>query len=157
MPVRPAAVTVSSVDPVCPERVAEMVLVPTAMPVARPRDPLLLEMVATAGVAEVHVTWLVMSWTVLSEYVPTAVNCFVVPAAMDGPAGVTAMKFSVAAVTVSTVEPVWPDSVAEMLLVPGLAPVARPRDPLALEMVATDVVAEAHVTWLVMSCVVLFE
>ena len=41
----------------------------------------------------------------LSLKVPVAVNCCVAPLAIDGFAGVTAIDCSVAAVTVSTVEP----------------------------------------------------
>ena len=108
-------------------------------------------MVATVGVAEAHVTMPVRFCVLLSLKVPVAVNCCVVPFAMDGFAGVTAIDCSTAAVTVSTVEPVTPLSVALMVLVPLLTPVARPP---AL-MVATEVVAEAHVTWAVRFCVLL--
>src|SRR5271169_264584 len=89
-----AAVTVSTVEPVWPDSAAEMVVAPTVAPVASPLEPVAVEMVATAGVAELQVTWAVMSCVVWSEYVPVAVNCFVVPAAMDGLAGVTAMDVS---------------------------------------------------------------
>ena len=148
-----AAVTESNIEPVCPERLDEMAEVPTATPVASPMEPLAFEIVATLVVAELQVACLVMSCVVLSEKVPVAVNCCMVPAAIDGFAGVTAMEVNVAAVTVSTVEPVWLESVAETLVVPTPSPVARPRDPLALEMVATDVVLEDQRTWLVMSWV----
>ena len=57
--------------------------------------------VATAGVADAHVTWLVRFCVLLSLYVPVAVNCCVVPFAIDGFAGVTAIDCSVAAVTVN--------------------------------------------------------
>jgi hypothetical protein len=70
---------------------------------------------------------------------------------MLGLTGVTAMDCNVAAVTVSTVLPVTPFSVAEMEEVPTPAPVARP----AAVIVATDGVAEAHVTLLVTFCVLL--
>jgi hypothetical protein len=40
--------------------------------------------------------------------VPVAVNCWVVPFAIDGPVGVTAIDTNVAAVTVSVVDPVLP-------------------------------------------------
>src|SRR5579862_3854318 len=81
----------------------------------------------------------------LSLYVPVAVNCWVEPFVIDGFAGVTAIETSVAGVTVRTVVPVLPLSVALMLLVPVATPVASP--PLVI--VATESVAEAHVTWLV--------
>src|SRR5208283_3469778 len=79
----------------------------------------------------------------LSEYVPVAVNCCVVPLAIDGLTGVTAIDCSVAAVTVNTsAGDVTPLSAAVMLLVPTPTPVARP--PAAI--VATVVVAEVQVT-----------
>ena len=40
-----------------------------------------------------------------------------------------------------------------MVEVPGATAVARPWDPTALEIVATEVVAEAQVTWVVRSWV----
>ena len=78
----------------------------------------------------------------LSVYVPVAVNCFVAPFAIDGFAGVTAIDCSAAAVTVSTVEPVTPPSVALMVLVPIATAVAKP----AALIVATVGVADAYVT-----------
>ena len=82
---------------------------------------------------------------------PVAVNCWVAPAAIVGNAGVTAMDMSTfTGVTVRRVCPVIPDSIAETTEVPVATPVANPE---AL-IVAAAVVAEAHVTWAVMSCVV---
>ena len=65
--------------------------------------------------------------------------------AMLGLAGVTAMVWRAAAVTVSTVEPLTPPRVALIEDVPVPTPLANP----VAEMVATEVVAEAQVTWLV--------
>ena len=77
-------------------------------------------------------------------------NCCVLPLAIDGLAGVTAIDTSVAAVTVSTsAGEVTPLSAAVMLLVPTPAPVARP----VVVIVAVVVVAEFHVTVLVITCV----
>jgi hypothetical protein len=140
-----ALVTVITVEPVIPLRVALIVDVPLATPVARPA----LEIVATEVVADAQVTWLVKSCVDLSEYVPVAVNCSVKPLTTLGFAGVTAIDCSTAAVTVITVDPLIPLSVALIVDVPVPAAVARP----ALVIVATEVVAEAHVTWLVMFCV----
>jgi len=64
---RVAAVTVRTVDPVCPESAAETVEVPTVSAVARPCDPAVLETVATVVVEDAQVTWPVMSWVLLSE------------------------------------------------------------------------------------------
>ncbi len=52
-------------------------------------------------------------------------NCWVEPFAIDGFAGVTAIDWSVAAVTVRIVEPETP-SVAVIVEVPGDMAVARP-------------------------------
>ena len=129
--------------------VAEIVDVPVATPVASPAAV----MVATVVVAEAQVTWLVRFCVELSEKVPVAVNCWVKPFAMAGLAGVTAIDCSAGALTVRTVEPVTPLSVALIVDVPVATPVASP----AVLIVATDVVAEAQVTWLVRFCVELSE
>jgi len=57
-------------------------------------------MVAAAGLVDAHVTVLVKVWVLLSAYVPTAVNCSVLPERTEEFAGVTAMETS-AEVTVS--------------------------------------------------------
>ena len=66
-----AAVTVRTVDPVTPLKVALMLLVPVLTAVARP--PLL--MVATDVVADAQVTCDVRFCVLLSLKVPVAVNC----------------------------------------------------------------------------------
>src|SRR5271157_219374 len=144
-----AALTVSTVEPVMPSSVALIVDVPVATAVASP--PLVI--VATEVVAEAQVTWLVRSSVELSEKVPVAVNCSVSPLGTLGLAGVTAIDCNTAALTVSTVEPVIPLSVALIVDVPVATPVAEPCDPDAFEIAATEGVAEAHVTWLVRFCV----
>jgi hypothetical protein len=48
--------------------------------------------------------------------------------------------------TVSDVDPLTEPVVALMVLLPGATPVARPFDPLALEIVAADVSDEAQLT-----------
>ena len=63
---RVAAVTVNVVEPECPLKVAEIVVPPVATAVALPCEPEVLEMVATEVADELQVTWVVMSWTVLS-------------------------------------------------------------------------------------------
>ena len=67
--------------------------VPTATPWAR---PVVAPIVAVPGVADAQLTEPVRSAVELSEYVPVAVNCWFVPAAIDGLAGVTAMLCRVA-------------------------------------------------------------
>jgi hypothetical protein len=68
---------------------------------------------------------------------------------IEGFAGVTEIDCSVAAVTVSNVEPLMDDDVAVMVEVPTPAPVARP----AVLIVAIEVVAELQVTLDVRFCV----
>ena len=140
-----AAVTVSTVEPTTPPSVAEIADVPVPTPVASPT----VLMVATVWVAEPHVTWLVMFCVELSENVPVAVNCWLVPLTMLGLGGVTEIVCKAAALTVRMVEPLTPLNVALMVDEPLATPVARP----AGEIAATVVVAEAHVTWLVRFCV----
>ena len=60
-------VTVSTVEPLMLPRVAEILAVPTATAVASPFEPAALETVATAGVSEAQVTWVVRSWVEVSE------------------------------------------------------------------------------------------
>src|SRR6266851_4058746 len=143
MEVSVAGVTVSSVEPVMLPLVAEIVEVPT--PAAVPNPVLLI--VATVAVAEAH-TALPSTCVELSLNVPVAVNCCVAPLVIDGFAGVTAMEVSVAAVTVSSVEPVMLPLVAEIVEVPTPAAVASP----VLLIVATVAVPEAH-TALPSTCV----
>src|SRR5437773_5282149 len=73
---------------------------------------------------------------------------------MLGAVGVTVIVDRVAAVTVSVVLPETPPSVAVIVVVPAATDVARPCDPPALLIVATAVLDELQVTWLVRSCVV---
>ena len=64
---------------------------PLATALARPVG----EMVATEGVADAQVTWLVRFSVELSEKVPVAVNCWAAPMGMLGLAGVTSIDWSV--------------------------------------------------------------
>jgi hypothetical protein len=145
MDCRVAAATVRVVEPETTPDVAVIVEVPTATPVAKP--PAVI--VAVAGVAELHVTLPVRFCVLLSLNVPVAVNCCVKPLAIEGFAGVTAIDCNVAAVTVRVVDPVIDPDLALMEEVPVATAVARP----AALIVATLVVADAHVTVLVKFCV----
>ena len=80
-------------------------------------------------------------------------NCRVVPLAVDGFAGVTAIDDKVAAVTVRIVDPVTPPRVAEMVEVPTPTALERPWLPAAFEIVAAGVLDDAHVTVVVRFCV----
>jgi hypothetical protein len=143
------AVTVSSVVPSTAPEAASILLVPVATPVANP--PAVI--VTTPAVCEVHVTVLVRFCVELSENVPVAVNCFVVPLAIEGFAGVTATDTSVAEVTVRVVVPLMAPDPAWIWLIPAATPVTNP--PAAI--VAIPVVCEVHVTVLVKFCVELSE
>jgi hypothetical protein len=83
-----------------------------------------------------------------------ATNCWAVPFAMLGVAGVTATDTSVAGVTVKVTDgEVMLPKVAVMAVVPAATPVARPFVPAALLIVAVAGVPEFHVTVVVRTCV----
>jgi hypothetical protein len=71
-----------------------MVVVPIISVVASPWEPVVLLMVATVALEECHVTAVVISCVVLSEYVPVAVNCPVVPESRLRFIGVTVIEIS---------------------------------------------------------------
>jgi hypothetical protein len=82
------------------------------------------------------------------------VNCCVFPTTIEAVAGVTAMLTTVGAVTVNVAgADVLPAAVAVMFVLPVATAVANPLP----EIVATLVVAEAHVAELVRSFVLLSE
>jgi hypothetical protein len=110
------------------------VLVPAATPVANP--PAVI--VAVPAVCELQVTVLVKFCVELSENVPVAVNCCVVPFAIEGFAGVTAIDTSVAEVTVSKVDPLTVPDVAMIVLVPAAFAVAIPPVVIVAEFVFWD-------------------
>jgi hypothetical protein len=152
-----AGVTVRVVEAVMLPDAAVIVVEPAAVDVATPLNPAVLLTLATAVADELQVTDLVRSCVVLSEYVPVAVNCRVVPLAMLGLVGVTARDTSVAGVTVRMVEPVMLPNAAVIVVWPAAAHVARPLEPAALLTVATAVADELQVTVAVRSCVVVSE
>jgi hypothetical protein len=133
----PLSVTVAVVLPVTLFNVAEIVVVPPPCPAAKPPA----EIVATEVFDEFQVALDVTFAVVLLAYVAVAVNCCVDPLAKLGSEGVTAMEINMDATTVKDVLPVFPLSVAEIVALPGEAPVAR---PVALT-VATVVFVLAHV------------
>ncbi len=108
-----------------------MWLVPPARPVTRPCDPAAFETSATIGVSEDQVTLVVRSAIVPSLYVPVALSCTVPLIGIALIAGATVIDFNVAAVTVTSVVPVTPWSIAEIVLIPGAIVVADP--PGAIE------------------------
>jgi hypothetical protein len=144
-----AGVTLNSVEPATEPNVALIVAVPTATLLAIP----LLLIVAEDCVSDAHVAAAVKSCVVLSVKVPMAVNCCVVPKAMEKLFGVTAMETSAAALTVSVVEPCTEPEIAVMVADPVAKLAANPCVPLLLLIVATEVVSELHCTVAVTSCV----
>ena len=148
-----AAVTVSGVEPVIdppvvdPE-VALMLAAPTVTLTASP-----LFTVAADGLSDNHVAEAVKSCVLPSVKVPVAVNCWVVPSAIESACGVTAIDTSAAVVTVTTVVPLTVPDVALMLVVPVAAAVAKPCVFGALLIEATDGLSELHCTVEVRFCV----
>jgi hypothetical protein len=138
---RVAAVTVNAVEPEMLPSVAEIVTGPGPTAVAKPA----LLIVAQVVSDEAQVTWLVKFSVAPSYPTPVAVNCSDCPTARLVLAGVTAIDWSAAAVTVNPVEPEMLPSVAEMVTGPGATAVAKP----VLLIVAQVVSDEAQVTWLV--------
>jgi len=151
-----AGVTVSVVLPEIVPEAAVIVVEPAATAAASPLEPAVLLTVATVVNEELQVTIAVMSWIVLSEKIPVAVNCLVVPSAMLGFVGSTSTDTSVAAVTVSVVLPEIPPNVAVIVVDPAAAAAASPLEPAELLTVATVVdeevqVTEAVIFWLLLS------
>jgi hypothetical protein len=149
IPTIAAGVTVNVVFPLTPADAAEIVVVPTPSDVANPLVAALMLIVATAASDDDHVTVFVMSWIDPSVNVPVAVNCSVLPSAIDGIAGVTAMLTRAACVTVKLVEPAIAPDVALMTAGPVATLVARP----AASMVAIESADEAQTTDAVRSSV----
>src|ERR1700683_201795 len=144
-----AAVTVSSVEALTVPEVAVMLAVPIARLCASPA----FLIVAVETASDDHVAVLVRFCVLPSVYVPVAVNCCIVPNAIDGVAGVTVIDTSVAAVTVSSVALLTVPEVAVIFALPSPTLLASPCVGAALLIVATPGVSELHCTVSVMFCV----
>lgn len=131
---------------------AVTVAVPAAVELAR---PLVAALKVTEGLDELQVTAALRSWVELSENVPVAVNCLLVPAAITGLIGSMAIDTSVAEVTVKRVLPETAPEVAVTVVAPGESEVARPG--LWLAKVATAGLSEVQVTEPVRSLLELSE
>ena len=121
-----ALVIVTMVLPDIVPKLAEIVADPIPEALANPFEPALLLTAVTAAFDEVQTTEAVRSWTVLSEYVPVAVNCLEVPSAKLGLVGVTEIETSTAGVTVISVVPDTDPKVAVIVAVPDVTGVASP-------------------------------
>ena len=75
---------------------------------------------------ELHAADAVRSWVVLSDKLPVAVNCSIVPTAMVSWGAVTEMDVSEADLTVRVAVLVMPPAVAVIFAVPAATPVAFP-------------------------------
>ncbi len=152
-----AGVTVSAVAPETPPSVAVIVAEPEATGAARPIEPAVSLMLATADDEELQTTLVVRFCVELSEYVPVATNCWIIPSARLGFAGDIAMETSVAGVTAIAVDPETAPNVAVIDALPGDAGVTSPRDPVIVLTLAMDGEDEFHVTSWVKFCVELSE
>ena len=150
---RAAGVTVRPVEPDTLPRVAVIVTGPWPRAVASPFDPAELLTAATPAFVELQVTAVVRFCVDLSVKVPVAVNCCVVPPAMLGFAGITAIDTRVAGVTVKVVDPETAALAAIIVVDPGLTAVANPLEPDALLTEATVVAEEVQATVAVRFCV----
>jgi len=125
---------------IIPEKLAVMVVVPSAWDVASPFEPDVLLIVATPVSEEFQVTNDVRSCVMLPVNVPMAMNCWVFPRAMLGFTGDTAIVSSSACFTVRVAEEEGSESsVAMTLAVPTSTAVASPFEPDVSLTVATAV------------------
>ncbi len=150
-------ITVSMVTPATFPDAAVIVVAPVETEVASPLKPAVLLIVATDADVELHVTDPVTFCVVLSEKVPVAVNCCVVPRVILGLVGVTEMDTSTAGVTANVVEPDMLPEMAVIVVEPIATDVALPLESAALLMPATVVDNELQATDVVKFCVVLSE
>jgi hypothetical protein len=141
-------VTVNVVEPLIAPVVACIVVVPKPAVVANPCEPDASPIVATLGADELHAAVLVRFCVLASLYVPVAVNCCLVPTAIEAFPGVTAIDTSTGAVTANVAEPVMLPSAAMRLDWPVFTPVARPLGVIA----ATPGADELHAAVLVRFC-----
>jgi hypothetical protein len=90
---------------------------------------------------------------VLSEKVPTALNCCNTPRGIEEFAGVTTIEISVALVTVSVAVPEMAPDAARMVVVPAVRPRTVPLVGIESLIEPTAGADEVQVTLLVMFCV----
>jgi hypothetical protein len=117
-----------------------------AVPVCRLVANPVLSTVTVDSISELHVAAAVRSTIVPSVNVPRAVNCCVVPRAIDELGAVTAIDTRTAAVTVRVVPPLTEPEVAVIVVVPVPTLVANPFLLAALLTVAILRASLAHCT-----------
>jgi hypothetical protein len=109
-------------------------------------------MLAAAGFAEAHCAELVMFCVLPSENVPVAMNCMVVPGAIDAVKGEIEIVRNAALVTVTVaLEEMLPE-VAVTVAEPIPVAIASPKIPFAL-MATSDGLPDVHCTDAVRFCV----
>lgn len=84
-----------------------------------------------------------------SLYIPVAVNCWLVPLAIDALAGVIERETKIGALTRTLAELVTDPELALMVELPDILPITNP-EPFTPATAGDE---EAHVTEAVMSCV----
>ena len=145
MNIRGTGVAVRVVLPEMLPWVAVMVVVPAEAAVARP----VLLTVATDVSDELQVTCVVISKRVVSEYMPVALNCWVVPTRIVGSTGLTTMTDSVAEFTIRVVLPEIEGLVMEVAVMVVVPTKKAKATPVVLSIVATDGSDEPQVTCVV--------
>lgn len=108
---------------------------------------------ATRGSDELHVATEVRSWVELSEKVPVALNCWVMPLTTVGSLGVMSRETREAPVTVIEVVPMTLPEEAVIVVVPAESEKADPFEAASLLIVAIEGAEELQVTEAVISCV----
>ena len=146
-----AELTFSTAVPEIAPEVAVMFVLPPAIAFATPAVGDVVLTVATEGLEELQVAVLVRFCVLLSLYVPSATNCWVVPRAIDGFAGVTAIETNAGTTVRVTDPPTEPTLPLTRHCPPLLAAVTSP--PGAT--VHTAGLADAHCAETVRSCVLL--
>jgi len=139
-----ALFTLSEAVPVIEPEIALIVADPVPTEVARPEALT----VAVPETDDVHVTD-VKSCVLPSSNIPTALNCWVVPSAIETAFGSTSIDIRCAETTVRVVVSLRDPTVAVIVVCPAPTVVASP-EPF---MLATEAEEELHVTPLTRSCV----
>ena len=119
--------TVKVVEALTEPDAASIVVAPTLEVEAKPFDPGALLIVATPVADELHVTVLVRFCMLPSLYVCVAVNCCVVPKAIEGFVGAMVNDTSAGGPTVTVVEPHTEPAQALTVAEPAAAASAVPR------------------------------
>lgn len=143
-----AELTFRGAAPVTPPKLALIEADPCPTAVATPAVPAALLTVATPPALLAQVTSCVIFCVLVSLNTPTAVKVRLVRGAMERLEGATEMVAMVALVTSRVALPLSELSVAVIVVIPRLRPVARPE---AGVIVATAVCDELHATWSVIS------